>query len=60
MIIVDTWVDRVYHPDIDTINQLMERLRKAEPGTRFDVSLMQINNGHIKKKRFTCICKDAE
>lgn len=60
MIIIDTWIDKVYHTDVDSINELMKRLRKAKPGTEFEVSLMKIDGAYISKKRFTIVCKGEE
>ena len=60
MIIVDTWIDKVYQSDVDSINEFMRRLRSAKPGTEFDLSLMTINGARITKKRFTIVCKDEE
>lgn len=60
MIIIDTWIDKVYQPDVDTINEFMKRIRSAKPGTEFEVSLMSINGARITKKRFTIVCKGEE
>lgn len=60
MIIVDTWIDKVYQPDVDSVNEFMRRVRSAKPGTEFELSLMTINGARIAKKRFTVTCKGAE
>lgn len=60
MIIIDTWIDKVYQPDVDSINEFMRRLRSAKPGTEFELSLMNINGAGITKKRFTVTCKGEE
>lgn len=60
MIIIDTWIDKVYQSDVDSINEFMKRLRSAKPGTEFELSLMSINGAKIRKKRFTIVCKGEE
>lgn len=60
MIIIDTWIDKVYQRDVDSINEFRKRLRSAKPGTEFELSVMTNNGARITKKSFTVTCKGEE